>query len=154
MVSWRRSDGTRHFQEWDEPKGLTHSFAILMRASATYEDLVQSEARFRALVENSSDLVATHRIAKPGYSNFTALLRSRSWAIVREELVGRSVFSFLHPDDVELSPLSPLHIGRKADASSLNPTETRFRHKDGSWRVLEVRARELPSRTGSVALMS
>ena len=30
-------------------------------------------------------------------------------------------------------------------------TEVRFRHKDGSWRVLEVRACELPGRAGGVS---
>ena len=58
-----------------------------------------------------------------------------------EELVGRSAFDFVHPDDVE-------HVQRRfaeglQRGEHTGSTAYRFRRKDGSWAVVEGAARNL-----------
>jgi len=92
-----------------------------------------SEERFRALVENSSDALllidAEGRIAYLSPSSE----RHLGWA--PEQMVGRSIFDFLHPEDREL-------VGIRLAETLGNPgktisTQVRFHHADGSWRIMD-----------------
>jgi two-component system sensor kinase FixL len=95
--------------------------------------LVDSERRFRALIEHSSDLITLIR-ADGTFAYFSPSL-TRILGYQPEELVGRDVLDLVHPENrgraVELF----------ADlASRPNATVTgtwRCRHKDGAWRWLE-----------------
>ena len=93
-----------------------------------------SEERFRALVENSSDALmlidATGRITYLSPSS----VRHLGW--MPEQMAGRSIFDFLHPDDREL-------VGARMAETLENPGKTivehqRFHHADGSWRIMEA----------------
>jgi two-component system, cell cycle sensor histidine kinase and response regulator CckA len=57
-----------------------------------------------------------------------------------DEMEGRRIFDFVHPDDLTagLVGFRDLLEGRRDPSSS---SEFRFHHKDGEWRVLEVKAR-------------
>ncbi len=112
------------------------------------EELVGSEEHFRALIENSSDLVAV--IDGAGIFEFQSPSSERILGYRPEELVGRNVFDFTHPDDAGLSQGSFAELVR-GERSLSQSTELRFLHKDGSWRVLEVKAHQLPGRTGEVS---
>jgi PAS domain S-box-containing protein len=92
-----------------------------------------SEERFRALVENSSDAL----LLIDGEARVTYLAPSstRHLGWKPEEMVGRSIFDFLHPDDREL-------VGNRMAESLRQPgqlvtAEIRFLHADGSWRIME-----------------
>jgi len=92
-----------------------------------------SEERFRALVENSSDaLLLIDAEARVTYISPSSA-RHLGWN--PEQIVGRSVFDFLHPDDRDLAG------HRMAEAlarpGGLVTAELRFLHADGSWRILE-----------------
>src|SRR5206468_10177038 len=68
-----------------------------------------------------------------------------------QELVDRDVFTLIHPDDLELAR----YRFQEALAGAAAPlaAEVRYRHRDGSWRYLEiVRANHLdnPSVRGIV----
>ncbi len=99
------------------------------RASLRRE-LADSEARFRALVEYSSDAVALVD------EQFTALYNSRSVEWVSgyspEELLGTRLDLLAHPEDMpairERFAESVAHPGRAVEI------EFRYRHKDGTWR--------------------
>ncbi len=92
-----------------------------------------SEERYRALTQNSSDLVTLMEA--------TGIIRYQSPAIEQmlgyspTELLGESAFDYVHPDDlprVETALAEGLE-----DPGSRPSAEYRFRHKDGSWRWLE-----------------
>ena len=97
--------------------------------------LKRSEEHFRSLIENASDLITI--------INGDASVRYQSPAITRilgyesEELSGRSILDFLAPEDVEAT-LGRLHR-LVENPGSIVSAEFRFRHRDGSWRVLEGR---------------
>ncbi len=92
-----------------------------------------SEERFRALVENSSDALLL--IDRDTRVTYVAASSQRHLGWKPEELMGQSIFSFLHPDDRDVAE------ARMAEALS-NPgsnvmAEIRIKHADGSWRIME-----------------
>jgi len=97
------------------------------------EALREKEELFRALIENSSDAIAV--VSGDGIIRYESPSVERVLGYKPEELIGKDVLQFIHPDDVQL-------ITKSFAMSAENPrrtlsTEVRFLHKDGSWRVLE-----------------
>ena len=92
-----------------------------------------SEERYRALTQNSSDLVTLMEA--------TGIVRYESPAIERMlgyssvELLGKSAFDYVHPDD--LRRVRAAFDEGLEDPEARPSAEYRFRHKDGSWRWLE-----------------
>ena len=94
----------------------------------------RSEARFRALVENSSEgislLDAEGRILFASNAVFAML------GVGPDEVAGRPLLEFVHPEDRP-------QVGRKLAESLAHPRvpiryEARYRHRDGVWHYLEV----------------
>jgi diguanylate cyclase (GGDEF)-like protein/PAS domain S-box-containing protein len=112
--------------------------------------MLQSEQRFRALVEYGSDIILmvddarTIRYASPSVT--------RVLGYQADDLVGQSVSAFLHPDDVPGVIERCDQSLREPDTDS--PIEFRFAHRDGSWRTLEtvINAGLDPSGTASLIL--
>jgi two-component system, cell cycle sensor histidine kinase and response regulator CckA len=92
-----------------------------------------SEERFRALVENGSDLTAL--VSADGRFKYVSGPVRRILGRAPEDLVGGSAFEFMHPEDaVEMRP--------KLDSALAHPGQPvtatyRMQHHDGSWRTLE-----------------
>ncbi|HKB13444.1 MAG TPA: response regulator [Vicinamibacterales bacterium] len=92
-----------------------------------------SEERFRALVENSSDALLL--LDEEGRVTYVSPSSSRHLGWGSDEMLGGSIFDFLHPDDrdsmsvklaeVLRSPGKPVH------------QDIRLQHADGSWRAIE-----------------
>ncbi len=101
--------------------------------------LERSENYFRALIEKSFDIITvvdvdgTIRYESP--SLFSVL------GYTTEEMVGENVFSFVHPDDLER--VSGLFTTMLVQGLPGSRAECRFRHKDGSWRLLDATATNL-----------
>ena len=99
-----------------------------------------SEARLRALIDNSLDLIVVVDPATRGVRfvspSVTALL-----GYEREPGNSRDFFEFVHPADHEKAGATLARCAAEAGATDM--VELRFRHKDGSWRWFEVAARGL-----------
>lgn len=96
-------------------------------------DLRQSEAHFRALIENSSDIITV--LDSDGTIRFESPSFERLLGYQQHEIDGRSAFDFIHPDDLPT-------VLEKFQQVVQRPGESqtamfRFRHKDGSWLPLE-----------------
>ncbi len=89
---------------------------------------------YRAIVENSLDAIALVRSDSTTSYASPSVTRVLGYSV--EEFVERSVFEFIHPDDLDRSR------GLLAQAldSPGKPivAEVRCRHRDGSWRLIEV----------------
>lgn len=90
--------------------------------------------RFQAVIEHSFDAVAL--VDADGVIRYASPSATRIGGFTPEELGGRNAFEFIHPDDVG-------RVRGLLDQLLQNPggnlTATyRSRHKDGSWRWLEV----------------
>jgi len=92
------------------------------------EELRQSEQRFRALVQNTSDIISVMK--EDGTVEFVspAATRLLGWANERRSF---NPLDYVHPDD-RRRVLASYH--ENADG---RPIEYRMRHADGSWRHLE-----------------
>jgi PAS domain S-box-containing protein len=93
----------------------------------------QSEKRFRALIENSSDAVS---LFDPD-ANITYASASTARVIGYQphELVGQNAYEFVHPDDIE----TVQHALQEARISPRSPVNLRARWlaKDRQWRWVE-----------------
>ena len=99
------------------------------------EDRRRSEARFRALVENSSDGIAL--IDAQGNIHYSSPAINRILGYSVEEILGINVFTLMHPDDLMEGRRRLMTILNNQAALVAMP-DLRYRHADGSWRCLEV----------------
>ncbi|MBE9182565.1 response regulator [Oculatella sp. LEGE 06141] len=103
------------------------------------EELKRSEAHFRALIENASDIIAitdAEGIVRYGSPSLKTIL-----GYTPDEFVHQSVFVLVHPDDLSVAQAvfeyAMLHPGVKA------PFELRLQHQDGSWLTMEATSNNL-----------
>ncbi|MGH8750385.1 MAG: putative bifunctional diguanylate cyclase/phosphodiesterase [Burkholderiales bacterium] len=94
----------------------------------------ESEERFRALIQNSTDIITIHDAG--GITIYETPSASRILGYPPNTLIGKSPFESIHPKDVE-----GVHVAyRQVLEGSRHalPVEFRFRHADGSWVWLEA----------------
>lgn len=114
----------------------THALAVLENVTPRKHaeaELASREAKFRSLIENASEVVTILEANGTIRYESPAIERVLGWT--GEELVGRDLFEFVHPEDAAVIALrfrEALDHPRRKVAYSL-----RFRHKDGSYRWLE-----------------
>jgi diguanylate cyclase (GGDEF)-like protein/PAS domain S-box-containing protein len=97
------------------------------------EALRESEERYRALAQKSSDIVTLLGI--DGTLRYQSPSVERTLGYRPEEMVGENAFDYVHPEDLRRVRSAFL---RGLNHPDLHPTvEYRFRHKDGSWVWLE-----------------
>jgi diguanylate cyclase (GGDEF)-like protein/PAS domain S-box-containing protein len=100
--------------------------------------LERNEARFRAMVRDSNDIMA---IVDPnGRLVYASPVTERILGLDIEPLIGSDVFDLIHPDDREIAR-SGFHLTRAGH--EVDRIEVRLRHADGSWRVVEAVATNL-----------
>jgi len=97
------------------------------------------QARFRALIENSSDaicLIDPHSTILYASPSTQALLGFRA-----EEFVGRHGLELVHPEDRK----NVAHVLAElvSNPTQISRIEARVQHKDGSWRWMEAVAKNL-----------
>ena len=98
------------------------------------KDMDRSEQCFRALVEESPDVIELlDAEANIGYVSPAA---TRVLGYSPEELVGHNGFALVHPDDLKRVKAAFAELVANPAKNLL--IEYRNRHKDGSWRFLEA----------------
>ncbi len=93
-----------------------------------------SEERFRALVENSSDALLL--IDLEGRVQYVTPSSQRHLGWQPEQMVGRSLFDFLHPDDCDIVAAHMAETLREPGGSVT--VEVRVQHADGNPRTMEA----------------
>ena len=101
--------------------------------------LRETEARFRALIENSLDVTAI--LGADSAVTYISRSVERILGYSPDELIGVTSFDFVHPDDTEV--LRAVFEQASQDMGVTQPMEFRARHKDGTWRVMEAIALNL-----------
>jgi PAS domain S-box-containing protein/putative nucleotidyltransferase with HDIG domain len=132
-----------HLEEKVEERtvALTQEIAERKRAE---EALRASEEYFRTLIENVLDIITI--LDAEGVIRYESPSVERVLGYKPAELIGVNIVELLHPDDV-----SKVNVAIKAVAPPngtpgiAQVVEARFRHKDGSWRLLEAIGKALPS---------
>jgi PAS domain S-box-containing protein len=117
-------------------RAVRHAAALREREQqrrAAEAALRASEERFRALVENSSDaLLLLDAVGRVTYITPSSP-RHLGWR--PDQMIGRSIFDFIHPDDRE-------QLGHRMTEVLQRPGHSltdvgRLLHADGAWRVME-----------------
>src|ERR671912_891033 len=95
--------------------------------------IIESEERFRSLVQNSSDIITI--LDTDGTVHYVSPAVERVTGYRPEEQVGTNAFGSVHPDDREQALNTFAEVLKRP---GLHPSlEFRVPHKDGSWRYLE-----------------
>jgi diguanylate cyclase (GGDEF)-like protein/PAS domain S-box-containing protein len=99
----------------------------------------QNEARFRSLVQHSSDVIIVTRAN--GTMRFVSPSANRVFGYDPSEMVGRPIATLLHPDDRDRA--TTLFESASRTPGVTGPVEWRFRQPDGSWLSAEILATNL-----------
>jgi diguanylate cyclase (GGDEF)-like protein/PAS domain S-box-containing protein len=99
----------------------------------------QNEARFRSLVQHSSDVIMVTR--PNGTMRFVSPSASRVFGYEPAALLGRPLATLLHPADRDRA--TQLFGEVVAGPGVIGPVEWRFRQADGSWLHAEILATNL-----------
>lgn len=94
--------------------------------------LAENERRFRSLIENALDIITV--IDADNNISYVSPAVERVLGYRPEELVGRPLKDFMHPDDVEVFAIDPQREGC---------FNWRHPHKEGGWRILESMSLDL-----------
>ncbi len=114
----------RALREW------TH----LIERQHAEEVLLQSERRFRALIEHSSDVISVLDVA--GVISYASPSTTRIVGYPLDDYLGRNIFELIHPDDLSVSQSLIIRLLEYPDDNIT--AEMRLRHYNGDWRWIEV----------------
>jgi diguanylate cyclase (GGDEF)-like protein/PAS domain S-box-containing protein len=112
---------------------VTELVDLAISRARLYARMRHSEERYRALTQNSSDLVTV--MESSGIVRYQSPAIERMLGYSSEELLGKNAFDYVHPDDYKRVKAA---YEEGLEDPGLHPSAAyRFRHKDGSWRWLE-----------------
>jgi PAS domain S-box-containing protein len=128
-------------REWtpDGSPGAVDNIGRYIVRKRAEDALRRNAARFRALIEHSSDMISLHR--SDATITYVSPSARRLVGYEPEALVGRSLLDDVHPDDrTALAAAIDEHVKTPGAVST---GRYRLRHRDGSWRWIDATATNL-----------
>ncbi len=116
-----------------EPLLLERMIGHALERKRKEAELAQRERYFRALIENSSETITI--VDRDGIVYYKSPSVFRALGFQPDELIGKSVFAFIHPDDRE----QVKNVFKKSLEKPRDIFSTEYRHQDKSegWHILE-----------------
>jgi PAS domain S-box-containing protein len=111
--------------------------------------LRESERRFRALVEKSYDVVVL--VSTDGTFLYVNPSVEQMLGFQPIELVGETAINYAHPDDIQA--IDPEFTYFLNNPGATTTAQIRVRHKDGSWRWIELSGTNMLSEPGVNAVV-
>jgi len=99
----------------------------------------ESETRFQAIIENAAEVVSI--VGFDGIRRYASPAVKRILGFEANTLTGKNFFDSIHPDDAPLARV--LFRELAAQEGGVRSEELRFQHADGSWRVMQMIAKNL-----------
>ena len=111
----------------------------------TEKKLVKSEELYRLIAENTSDVITLHKFNLKATFTYISPSGKDIGGYEPEELLGKSPFEFIHPDDKKkLFPILKDYINAKLkklftgkELPTTGRIEFRFKDKEGNWRYFQ-----------------
>jgi len=103
----------------------------------------EREERFRALVQNSFDIITIHD--STGVTIYESPAASRILGYPAGSLIGKTPFHTIHPKDADRAREA---FAMLSSGGNPQPIEVRYRHADGSWIWLETLGNNLLDHPG------
>src|SRR5690606_4559690 len=122
-------------------KNITGLYGIakdITRLKRSENALSRSERKFKALVQEGSDLIGILDLA--GNYKFVSETSARVLGIASEEFIGKSAFDFIHADDKD-KVISEFALLEEEGQIEIKPF--RFKNFTGEWRWVETKATNL-----------
>jgi PAS domain S-box-containing protein len=142
------ADAAAFFSEFISPFQVTFSGfletisslkTVIDERQVAKEALTQSEKYYTSLIENALDMVII--LDGEGTLKYVSPSGERVIGYTHADFVGRNIFEFVHPDDVD-HVLELFKEGTNNYYSAVR-AEFRFRHKNGDWLILESTGKRL-----------
>ena len=113
--------------------GRLWTFRDITERKRADQVLRASEARFRQLIENATDIIAV--VDANGLLQFQSPSAYRVLGYEPEDLIGRPIMEFIHPEDHGLAKQG---LQRALSGTVVPvPVDYRIRHRDGTWRIFQ-----------------
>jgi diguanylate cyclase (GGDEF)-like protein/PAS domain S-box-containing protein len=124
-------------------EALGREVTLALKSAALSEEVHrrESEERFRALVQNSSDVVAI--VGTDGVASYVSPVVERILGYKPEDGIGRNAFQppIMHPDDADR--VREVFAGLIGSPGSEATIDFRLRHADGRWVQVEAISKNL-----------
>jgi PAS domain S-box-containing protein len=123
---------------FQKPYDVEQLLVVIRRAAEkreAEEALKKSESRFRALIENSAEMILV--INETGAIQFASPSVEPIMGYKSEDAIGRNFLEWVHPEDLPLA-MEALDSRSKIPGTAPNSMIVRGRHIDGIWRFMEV----------------
>ena len=109
----------------------------------------ESKENYQCIIENLNDLVIV--LNKDGrYEYINEISAYKLLGYNREDLIGKSMLNFVHPDDIERVTNSLQEVYSNKEEI----IESRYKHKDGNWIWFETKLKTFKDKTGNLKLLS
>jgi diguanylate cyclase (GGDEF)-like protein/PAS domain S-box-containing protein len=130
-------------KEWGIMEAFTHLAGLAIEQKQKEEALRKSEAKFRAMTENVTDLIVT--LDTSGKVKYT----SPSYQLIfgTEANLGNSFLTYTHPDDVVF--VSEMFAKLLRDKKPLE-VQFRYLHESGEYVTIEARAMPVLKESGEI----
>lgn len=139
---WRglRRDGSTFLKEVVLSRSTYFGRDVVIAVARDISDRIDAEAalrrsekRFRRMIENASDLIAI--MDGDGTIRYQSPASRRILGYEPEEMVGTNAFEYMQPEDIEATAARLEQL--IANPGTRVSAEFRFRHKNGSFRMME-----------------
>jgi len=104
-----------------------------MRNPSGVPSLLHDSEPFRRLIENAQDIITV--VGHDGTMQYTSPAAERVMGFAPEELIGKNAFAYIHEDDHDAVFQAMVEV--MATPGEARQVAYRFRHKNGTWRLLE-----------------
>ncbi|MEI7811483.1 MAG: PAS domain S-box protein [Ignavibacteria bacterium] len=142
---WFRTRGKALRDENGKPLRFAGSMTDITLGKIAEAKLIESEERFRALIESASDVIFVVN-DKADMILYASPSSERVLGYTIDELVGKSGMPIIHPDDIP--KLIDSHIFTLNNPGEPFGIEYRIRHKNGEWKTFEAIGKNLLSVPG------
>ncbi len=135
------------YDDQGKPLQMVGSIADITKHKLREQALQKSEKRFRAWIENSSDLVSV--IGVDGIFHYASPSYERLLGYKPEVLIGTNSFDLIHPAD-RLGAIK-IFFENLQKPDGVGSAKFRCHHQDGSWRLFEGLGRTYLDENGEMA---